>query len=70
MIEFKYETPEGERVITYQTDTETLGDVLEDFTNFLRAIGYYIDGYLDVVNDDQPDVDDGLTDEVTDCDRK
>lgn len=37
--------------ITYETNKETLSDLLEDITEFLRGAGYSIDGVLDIVDD-------------------
>lgn len=35
----------------------SLSEVLENFAQFLRGAGYYFDGYVDIVNDDEPDYD-------------
>lgn len=38
--------------ISYETDAETLSDILEDFAAFLRGCGFHFEGYLDFINDD------------------
>lgn len=35
--------------IIYDTQHDSLDMILEDFTQFLRGCGFYINGYLDVV---------------------
>lgn len=35
--------------VKMESDTEVLGDILEDFENFLRGCGYIINGTIDVV---------------------
>jgi len=58
MFEWRYQTPkwvagtQGDRVITYQTDVETLDEILDEFSDFLRGCGFEVDGDLDVVDDD------------------
>lgn len=37
--------------ITYESNREYLGDILEDFRDFLKGCGFHIDGEIDVVNE-------------------
>ena len=46
----EYET--GER-ITFETEKEFINDVLEDFNLFLRGCGYFPDGTLDYIPDEE-----------------
>ena len=46
----EYET--GER-ITFETNKEIINDVLEDFNLFLRGCGYFPDGTLDYIPDEE-----------------
>jgi len=59
MIKFIYETPEihkeftGIKSIVMEVEAESSRDeMLEAYESFLRAIGYHIDGHIDVVNED------------------
>lgn len=36
--------------ITYESNREYLGDILEDFRDFLKGCGFQIDGEIDVVD--------------------
>lgn len=38
--------------ITYQSNREYLGDILEDIRDFLRGCGFAVDGEIDIVNDE------------------
>lgn len=72
---FTYEHKDifSERVVTklnMETDAESLNEVLEEFENFLRGAGYFIDGNIVVVPEDSKysdydndDNDDGIFDE-------
>lgn len=60
MIKFVYETPEihkeytGVKSIVMEVEAEASRDeMLEAYESFLRAIGYYIDGHIDVVKEDE-----------------
>jgi len=74
MIEFRYdfepEVAAWERTaysVVVTTEAIALDELMEDFTSFLRAVGYTIDGYLDVVDDEITDCDDkGVTESTTD----
>lgn len=37
---------------TTEFNAEVLPDILGEFENFLRGLGFLIDGHLDIVNDD------------------
>jgi hypothetical protein len=39
--------------ITHEVTQESLMSVLESFEQFLRGVGFYFDGHLDVVEDEQ-----------------
>lgn len=39
--------------LTYETQAETLSDVLEDFACFLKGVGFYIDGDLVVDSEEK-----------------
>ena len=39
--------------ITYESNREYLGDILEDSRDFLRGCGFQIDGTLDVVPNEE-----------------
>lgn len=39
--------------ITHEVTQETLMSVIESFEQFLRGVGFYFDGHLDVVEDEQ-----------------
>lgn len=43
--------------LTYESNREYLYDILEDFEDFLRGCGFYIDGKLEVVNPEDIDID-------------
>lgn len=50
--------------ITTETNAETLNEVLEEFECFLKGAGYYFDGKIDIVKeDDDYDFDDEDDDE-------
>lgn len=60
MIKLVYETPEihkeytGVKSIVMEVEAEASRDeMLEAYESFLRAIGYYIDGHIDVVKEDE-----------------
>lgn len=36
-----------------ETESETLGDLLEDFTDFLKGCGYYPKGRLDFIEEEE-----------------
>jgi hypothetical protein len=39
--------------ITHEVTQESLMSVLESFEQFLRGVGFYFDGHLDIVEDEQ-----------------
>jgi len=57
--QFDYDPFRGDRlkepcsIITIDTEQETLSGLLEQFEAFLRASGFQIDGYLDIVPHDE-----------------
>jgi hypothetical protein len=60
MIKFIYEVPEmhkeftGIKNIVMETeDVASLSEMLEAYEKFLKAIGYTIDGVIDVVKEDE-----------------
>jgi len=44
--------------ITVEFDKETLTEVIDQFQDFLRGCGYYFDGHLEIVTDEEAEVDD------------
>lgn len=42
--------------IIMKTDAITLGEIITDFENFLRACGYVFEGELDFVNNEIPEL--------------
>jgi hypothetical protein len=59
MIEFKYRSPEWMSggmppvSLQMQTEAESLENVLIAFRDFLRGVGYQIDGTLEVIGEDE-----------------
>jgi len=51
---FVHEDPEPYSRVSVETDAFTLPEVLKHIENFLRGVGYYIDGNLEVVPWDPP----------------
>jgi len=57
MIKFEYQYGENSPLVTMILHRDsTLDDVLEEFESFLHMAGYPIDGVLDIVQEDGPDV--------------
>ena len=42
--------------LTYESNREYLYDILEDFEDFLRGCGFYIDGKLEIVNKEDVEI--------------
>jgi hypothetical protein len=54
--------------ITSETNADSLKEVLEEFESFLKGAGYYFDGRIDIVKeDDDYDFDDEDDDENSDA---
>lgn len=49
---FKVTFPHGGTMELEDFEADTLYEVLEDFTMFLRGCGFSIDGHLDIVEDE------------------
>lgn len=43
--------------VTYESNREYLYDIIEDFEDFLRGCGFYIDGKLEVVDKEDVEID-------------
>jgi len=41
--------------ITYESNRDYLGDILEDFRDFLKGCGFQIDGNIDIVDEEEPE---------------
>lgn len=44
---------EPNQIITYETKNVDRDEILEDFKHFLQACGFYINGTIDVVSDEE-----------------
>lgn len=44
--------PVTPKTITHETEACTLPELLEDFENFLKGVGYQFDGHLDIVQEE------------------
>lgn len=49
--------------VTHEVSQESLMSVLESFEQFLRGVGFYFDGHLDIVEDEIPTTDTTAYDE-------
>lgn len=42
----------AEKEVRHSSDEETLSEVLADFEQFLRGCGYYFEGHLEIISED------------------
>lgn len=49
-----YGKPDGSK-ITHEVKQETLMDIIESFEHFLRGAGFQFEGFLDIVEPDEPE---------------
>jgi len=53
MSKFTFIHESGETKLEMSFEAESYADVLEEFTHFLRGCGFFIDGDLEIVGEDE-----------------
>jgi len=53
---FRFDSNGGERTLEMNCNALFLGDILDQFRDFLQGCGYIIDGHLEIISWNEPEV--------------